>query len=654
METPFHSKDPDGNGTCGREETINVSAPDQREDAVTKSQTRTRFAMALELCSRSYNIAASMLAAAILAAITILVLLEVVFRYFLSSPLVWSEEVASFAFVWLIFLGGTVGVRQGDAPALRIVINQLPGRVSGVAERLGLIIASGLSFYFVWYGIDASRELMAQLTPATQIPTGYIMLVMPIAGFGFFLHFINRLFGTLVNSRGDWAQVGVLVVFVCAAFWVVPQVGVYGNVALIGGLVIGFLLGIPVAFVLVLASLLTVLSASTGSLMIVPEQLLQGGSNFILLAVPLFMFTGSIMRNGPMAQKLIDFASVLVGRFRGGLLLVDVFASALFADISGSAVSDTAAIGSVMLPGMIKRGYDRGFSTAVQAAAGTLGVMFPPSIATIIYASVANVSVSDMFLASFLPAFMVVCSFCIVIYVNARRHNYPREERASLSKVTATFGTSFAALLSPVIIIGSIVTGIVTPPEAGVIAVVYSMLCSSVVYRDFRPSTLWVSLREGAVDSSRVMLILASAILLGYILTIQQIPQALSADMLAVSHNPLVLFVLLNLLLILIHSVLETTSTIILIVPLVMPAFLAAGVDPIHLGIVFLASSAVGLLTPPIGFLLYVAAPIGGISVERLIRAIVPFLLTLVVDLAILVFFPQISTVLPHLVHSLH
>jgi len=616
-------------------------------------RTSSPLLRALEMLSRGYNAGASLFSAVILAVITVLVLVQVVSRYALGHPLSWSEEVASFAFAWLIFIGGTVGVREGDAPALRVLVQRLPARLGAAADLLGGILAAALSLYLVWYGVKASVELMGQMTPATQIPTGAVVLVIPIAGLGFFLHFVNRLSQTFLKSARECVKAAVMVVVVGVAFWLAPISGLPANLVLFLGLVLGFALGMPVAFVLIFASLMTVLSSNDGPLTIVPEQLLQGGSNFILLAVPLFMLTGAIMQNGKMAQKLISFASVLVARFRGGLLLVDVFASALFADISGSAVSDTAAIGSVMLPGMIKRGYNREFSTAVQAASGTLGVLFPPSIATIIYAYVANVSVSEMFLASFLPAFLVVLSFCIIIAITAQRNDYPREQAVPLPEVGKTFLTSLGALLAPVIIIGSILTGVVTPAEAGVIAVTYTILCSALVYRDLRLSTIISSLREGATGGARVMLILSAAILLSYTLTIQQIPQLLSAWLLSFSQNALVLFLLLNLLLILIHGVLETSSTIILMVPLVMPAFVAAGVDPIHLGIIFLVSSAVGLLTPPIGFLLYIAAPIGGITVERLIKAVIPFWLALLVDLVLLVVFPQISSILPHIVHSL-
>ncbi len=616
-----------------------------------RADTASRVAQVTEILSRGYNVVALVFSQLILAGLTVLVLMQVISRYAFANPISWSEEVASFAFAWLIFIGGTVGVRQGDAPALRVLVERLPTRAGAIGNALGDILGAALSIYLVWYGWQASIELMSQMTPATQIPLGYVMLVIPIAGVGFFLHFSNRLARSFLTSIVAWLQAAAISLLVAAALWATPLLDGSANAVLILGLVLGFAVGLPVAFVLIFASLMALLSSNSGPVTIVPEQLLQGGSNFILLAVPLFMLTGALMQNGQMAQRLIGFASVLVARFRGGLLLVDVMASALFADISGSAVSDTAAMGSVMLPGMIKRGYPREFSTAVQAAAGTLGVMFPPSIATIVYAYVANVSVSEMFLASFLPAILVVLSFCVVIVVTARRNHYPREKAVPLGEGAKAFVTSLPALMAPIIIIGSILGGVVTPAEAGVIAVTYTLLCSAFVYRDLRPRAILASLREGATGGARVMLILSAAILLSYTLTIQQIPQQLSSWMLSFSKNALVLFVLLNLLLILIHGVLETNSSIILLVPLVMPAFLAAGVDPVQLGIVFLASSAVGLLTPPIGFLLYIAAPIGGVTVERLIKAVFPFLLTLLVDLALLVVFPGITSALPRLVH---
>jgi C4-dicarboxylate transporter, DctM subunit len=386
-------------------------------------------------------------------------------------------------------------------------------------------------------------------------------------------------------------------------------------------------------------------------LTILPERLFDSSTNFLLMAVPFFIFTGAIMQSGGLGARLIEFSSALVGRFRGGLLYTNVISSAIFADISGSSAADTAAIGSVMLPEMVKRGYDTRFSTALQAASGTLGVLVPPSITALVYAWIADVSVIDMFLATILPAILMALSFCALCYFKALREDYPREKSLGPAAVVSAFGRGVWALAAPVIILGGILTGIVTPTESGVIAVVYTILISFVIYRTMNWDSLRLTAVSAVLGTARVMFILGGSLLLGWVLTYQGIPQSLTSALLGLSQNPLVLLILLNIVLILIHEVLETSATLVLVVPLVLPLLTRLGVSPIHVGIVFLMNSALGIVTPPAGILLYVAAPITGIRVETLFRAIVPFLVLLLIDLSVIVVFPEVSTIVPTLVH---
>ncbi|MBV8355317.1 MAG: TRAP transporter large permease subunit, partial [Candidatus Eremiobacteraeota bacterium] len=533
--------------------------------------------------------------------------------------------------------------------ALRVLVDRLPPAAGETLESTTEVLALAISLAILWNGALASQAMMTARTPAMQVPSGIPLLVLPFAGLGLALHYAAKISRRTTGPAGA-ARLGTGIVVCAAAIVLAGKVPMsLAPAALFGSIVAGFAIGLPVALVLTGAVIVTLLGQGGQSLLIVPETLFTGSSNFILMAVPFFMLTGSIMQRGGLAQRLIDFASALVGRFRGGLLYVDVIASAIFADISGSAVSDTAAIGSVMLPGMLARGYDARFATAIQAASGTLGVLFPPSIATIIYSWVANESVAKMFLASFIPAILIEISFCFVAFGAAWRNDYPREKAASPIEVGRATLVATPALLAPIIIIGGVLSGIVTPTEAGVVAVLYTLAVSMVAYRSLDLRQVGATFTHGVLGTSRVMFILAGAILLSWEMTILQVPQQLSATLLGISHNPLVLLFLLNVLLVIVHGVLETSATLILIVPLVLPIFVAAGVSPIQLGIVFLTNSALGLLTPPLGLLLYVAAPITRLSVEVLAKAVVPFLITILVDLALVCLFPQLSTFLPSL-----
>jgi len=593
-----------------------------------------------------------LVASVLLAAMVVTVALEVAMRYLFNHPLTFTEELSTYMFGWVIFLGATVTVRRNTAPSLQVLVDHLPARLADVVRDLALVLSLVTAVVLLVWGGLASQSTWEQSTPALQWPLGLPLLVVPIAGAGFSLHFLAALLRRAERGRQQAAQLSAAVVVAGVVLWL-PIYFLPNDTATVGlliAIVAGFLIGMPVGFVLTFGVLLALLTQQS-PLHILSETMFTGASNFILMAVPFFMLTGAIMQVGGLAQRLIDLASALVGRFRGGLLLVDVVSSAFFADISGSAVADTVAIGSVMLPGMIKRGYDRKFATALQAASGTLGVLFPPSIATIIYAWVAGVSVADMFLASFLPAFLMVFSFCAVAYYVAVRRDYPREPSLSARQVMLSFWRSLFALMTPVLILFGILRGVVTPTEAGVVAVLYTAVVSMGAYRTMSLGTLFESLELAVMGTARVMFILSAAILLGWMLTILEVPQGLSSGMLGLSRNPLVLLLLLNLILVLVHGVLETSATLILIVPLVIPVFTQVGVDPVHLGIIFLVNSALGLLTPPMGLLLYVAAPITGLKVEVLAKAVIPFLVTILVDLVLIVLFPQISTVIPYLVH---
>lgn len=618
--------------------------------APSATQGVVRPAQWIAAASQAYDAVALPVSKVLLAAMIVLVAVQVVFRYALNYPITWSEELTAYLFAWLIFLGATVSIKRDNAPALGVVVDCLPAATARFVHDFADLLALVISILLLVASGRACIDLMQQLSPVLQVPMGYPCLALPIAAAGFVLHYLARAaerIGHGPRGAGSVAMAAALAVLalMLPQDWLTQD---WPISVLFGAIAVGFMIGLPVALVLTFG-VVVVLVNQHQPLLIVPETMFNATSNFILTAIPFFMFTGAVMEVGGMAERLVGFASSLVGRFRGGLLYTDIVASAVFADMSGSAVSDTAAIGSVMLPGMVRRGYDPAFSTALQAAAGTLGVLFPPSIATIIYAWVANVSVAQMFLASFLPAFLVVISFAVIAYIVATRHKYPRETPCNAREIARAFRGTFWALLTPVLILAGILTGAVTPTEAGVLAALYALVASAGVYRTISPRNLWHSLEIAVLSTSRVMFVLAAAVLLGWELIMLQVPQSLSTEMLSISQDPLVLLLLLNVALVLIHGVMETSATLILVVPLVLPIFTQVGIDPIHLGIVFLVNSALGLLTPPLGLVLYVAAPITGLRVETVARAALPFLFALLVDLALVALVPQISTIVPTL-----
>jgi C4-dicarboxylate transporter DctM subunit len=408
------------------------------------------------------------------------------------------------------------------------------------------------------------------------------------------------------------------------------------------------LIGVPVSVCIGVAA--TIALASTGTpLLVIPQQFFSNLNNFSLLAIPFFMLTGAVMDTGGVSRRLIEFSQALVGFMRGGIGHVTIVASMFFADISGSATADTAAIGSVMIPGMVRKGYSKSFATALQAAAGSLGLLFPPSMSMIVYAYVANVSIGNLFLASVIPGLLVVFSFMVVNYVVAVRRNYSAIQAFSLEVLWVSFKNAFWALLATVIILGGILGGIFTPVEAGVVAALYVSIISRFVYKELTFAHFKEILGKTAVNTTRVTFLLGLAFVLGRYLIEQQIPAHVANSLLQVTTSALVLLILINVFLIVTHAVLETISSIVVVIPVFMPLVEQMHIDPIAFGIIVLINSAIGINLPPIGFCLYTAASIGGVTLEQATRAIVPFILALLVDMAIIILFPQIPMFLPNL-----
>jgi len=407
-------------------------------------------------------------------------------------------------------------------------------------------------------------------------------------------------------------------------------------------------LGVPVAVCIGLAATLAL--ASTGApLLVIPQQLFANLNNFGLLAIPFFMLTGAIMDSGGVSKRIIDFSQALVGFIRGGIGHVTIIASMFFADLSGSATADTAAIGSVMIPGMVKKGYAAPFAVALQSAAGSLGLLSPVSMSMLVYAYTANVSVGTMFIAGIIPMLLVVISFMVVNYVVAVRRNYTAVVPFSGRELWATFKQAFWALLTPLIILGGILGGIFTPVEAGVVAAVYVTLVSRFVFKSLDLSHFKEILTRTAVNTTRVSFLLGLAFVLGRYMIEAQIPAKVADNFLLLTASAVLLLILINLFLIATHTVLETISSIVVVIPVFMPLVTQMGIDPIVFGVIVLINSAIGINLPPIGFCLFTAASIGGVSVEKATKAILPFIFALLLDLALIIAFPQIPRFLPNL-----
>lgn len=572
----------------------------------------------------------------------------VVFRYIIGNALPWTDEVASYLFVALTFLGAACGIRNDSHPRIEIVVNRLGkggARVLG-AVSLGALLS--LLAVLVEFGCRATEQAATISMVSLPLSQGWAYAVVPVSAVAMILFAVRNF---LLRDPG--LRELLLVPATAAALWslgflAVGGMGVY--VYLVIAMLASLLIGLPVGFALALTSVL-VLDSTGIPLDIVPQRLFDGTSSVILVAIPLFMLTGTLMSSGGMASRLAGFMTSLVGRLRGGLGIADVGASVIFADISGSAVADSAAIGSIMIPQMVERGYPVEFASALQAAAGSLGLMFPPSSTMIVYAWVAGVSVGSVFLHSFVPGLLVALSFSAVIYCYAVARGYPREATGGLRAILTSGYSALLALLVPVIILITILGGVTTPSESGVIAAVYTAFIGLFFYRSLKPRALYRLIVEASLNASRVTLIIASATLLSWVIASFEGPQEISALILGLSHNRYVVLIMLNLLMVVLHLMLEGISTILVLVlvPVILPVMHELHIDPVIFGIILAQNSALGLLFPPLGFNLYVISSISGVAIERVAAAVVPFIFILAADIVALIFVPQIANLLPSL-----
>jgi C4-dicarboxylate transporter DctM subunit len=409
------------------------------------------------------------------------------------------------------------------------------------------------------------------------------------------------------------------------------------------------ILGIPIAFVLGLTSFVALLYSGNIPLLLMPKEMFSGTDSFPLLAVPFFILAGNLMNAGGITRRLVHFCNLLLGYVRGGLALVNVVASMFFAGITGAAVADTSALGSILIPAMTEEKYDRDFSAAVTAASSTVGPIIPPSIPMVILGTVGELSIGALFLAGVIPGVMVGLSLLVVTYIISRRRNYPKGRIKSIRAFFFGLRDAILALLMPGIILGGILGGIFTPTEAAVVAVVYALLVSFLVYREIRWRDLPKIFIDSIVTTSIIMLVIANSAIFGWILANHQAPQAAAQIFLSISNNKWVILLLINLFLLFVGTFMETTASLIILTPVLLPLAVKVGVDPIHFGVVMVLNLVIGLITPPLGVCLFIACSIAKVTLEQIVKAILPFLIATIAVLFIVTYIPELSLWIPRM-----
>jgi C4-dicarboxylate transporter, DctM subunit len=416
---------------------------------------------------------------------------------------------------------------------------------------------------------------------------------------------------------------------------------------MLAGMLALTLLNVPIAVALGLVAIAAVLIVQ-GSFMLpnIALTMFQGASSFPLLAIPLFILAGGIMNASSISRRLVAFASALLGFIRGGLSFVTIGASMFFAEISGSAVAGVAALGSILIPAMRRKGYSKEFAAAISSSAASLAIILPPSIPMILYAVMAQVSVVQMFVAGLLPGFVGALGLAIAAYIQARRYNFPVEEKFQLGRVWTTFKDAAWALTLPIIILGGIFGGFVTATEGAGLAVAAALFISIFIYREFDIRTFYKAAVDGGVQTAVVMLLVASSYLIGGFLTEAQVPQRLAMAISNLTENKYLILLMLNVAFLALGMFLHSAAAIILVVPIVMPMVLAVGIDPIHFGLVVTLNLAIGQQTPPVASVLIAACSIAKSDIWETTKVNLPFITALVIVLLICTYLPEVSLLL--------
>ena len=410
---------------------------------------------------------------------------------------------------------------------------------------------------------------------------------------------------------------------------------------LFGSLVLLLALSIPIGISLGLATVIALIYTGTIPLIMVAQNAFAALDSFPLLAIPFFMLAGALMGYGGISKRLVNLADAMVGAVLGGLAMVTVMACMFFAAISGSGPATVSAIGSFMIPSMKEKHYDSDVAAALTATAGSIGVIIPPSIPFVIYGVVSGVSVGEMFISGIIPGIIIGLSLMAVSYRTARKKGYPRT--SSPPKIWPTLKEAFWALLVPIIILGGIYGGIFTPTEAAVVASVYALLIGKFIYKELDFKTIYAAFKDAALVNGATTFMVGLSMSFAAFLAMEQIPIKICTWMLSISSSQVTIFLIVNLLLLIVGCFVDNISSMIILTPILLPIMLKLGVDPVHFGLVMTVALATGFVTPPYGANLFVASAVSGVSMLKISRAVVPFILAMLFCLLLFTYIPALS-----------
>lgn len=601
---------------------------------------------------RRVDAALAWLIAALVAALAVVVGLQVIGRHLLRQPIPWTEEIARLLLAWLMCVGGIAALRHGQHPRVTAVVRLLSATRRHAVERgLRLVLLALFGFLVIpaWHLTVSSAS---EILPASGISGAWMSLVLPAALVLMAAVVVEQLAAEGLAPWRDrvalsWALGTVVTV---AASVLIPLVaGVAPLVVLVIGFLVTGALGLPLAFTLALTAVTYLLGIGGVGLIILPIKILGGVDSFVLLAIPLFILAGALMESGGISERIVDLAMAIVGKVRGGLAMVVVVAEILFSGISGSTAADVSAISSLLVPSMKRAGYSGPESVSVVAAASAMGILVPPCLTMVVLGSLVNLSIVTLFLAGFVPAFILAAALLALIAVRARRQQWPVTAGASRADFGRALRRAVVPMGLPVVLFGGIFSGATTVTEAALIAVVYALIAGMTLDGGTGVSKLAQFAQSGVVTATTLW-VLAAASAFAWILVREWVPQTLGEWIGGAGAGPAGFMAATIVLFVLIGALLEGLPALLIFGPILFPISKALGIDPVHYGIVIIAAMGIAFFLPPIGVGLTIAAGIARVDIDQVSRAYWPYLIALLAGLALIAAFPEFTLVLPRVV----
>ena len=580
----------------------------------------------------------------------VVVLAGVFFRYVLNRPIAGSDEIAGLLLVWMTFIGGAVAQRRRSHPSVSIVVQRLSSTVVPYLDAITRLVEVVFFISVCWYSVQLFQLRFGEPSAGAGFDMGLYSVGLVLGATISFLFSVGQLAAV---PRRPLATVLAVTAALAGVGWVAMHAGIFdpGRISSTTLLLTGFsvllIMNAPLAVALGFPAMLYLLILGGPNPIMLPQRLIAGADNFVLLAIPLFILAGALMETGGISRRLVDLAMALVGHLRGGLAHVTVVAEILFSGISGSTTADVAAMGALLIPSMEKAGYRKEEAICIVSAASAMGILVPPCLLMVILATIADISVTALFLAGFLPAAVLAGTLMLLIYVKARRQQWQVAARASWRNLGNATLHAMVPLLLPVIIFGSIFTGAATVTESAVLAVIYALVVGVLVYRELPLRHLPHLFLESTSLSAVSMWLIASASVFTWLLARDQVPQMVSGVILSLSGARWFFLVASVFLFIFFAALLEGFPAVIILGPIFYPIAEKMGVSTLHFSIIIVACVGIGLFLPPVGVGLFVACGIARSTMGRVIRPFGPYLLVLLLGLLIVTFIPWITIVLP-------